>query len=149
MVAHLKGDTNPSYAHGMSRSRTYKSWQCMKDRCLNPKSEKWDRYGGRGIRVCKRWLKFENFLADMGERPEGTTLDRKNNNGNYGPGNCRWAKEIVQQRNKSNVKLDAIAAARIRQLLREGATTKWVATNFGVSQSTVSDIRRGRYWREE
>ena len=73
-------------------SRTYRSWQSMNQRCNNPKASFYNRYGGRGILVCKRWKHFENFLADMGERPVGTTLDRyPNNDGNYELTNCRWA----------------------------------------------------------
>lgn len=63
----------------------------MWTRCTNPNVKSYKDYGGRGIRVCKRWEKFEHFLADMGERPEGKTLDRKNVNGNYTPANCKWA----------------------------------------------------------
>jgi hypothetical protein len=68
-------------------------------RCRNPKSKIYRYYGGRGIAVCDRWRSFENFLADLGERPEGTTLDRINVNGNYEPGNCRWATAKEQARN--------------------------------------------------
>jgi hypothetical protein len=79
---------------------TYKTWSSMVRRCSNPKAGGWERYGGRGIKVCERWLKFDNFLADMGKRPPNLTLDRKNNDGNYEPGNCRWATRSEQQHNR-------------------------------------------------
>lgn len=83
-------------------SPTYTSWNHMMDRCKNPKHLHYHRYGGRGITVCKRWIKFKNFLEDMGERPEGLTLDRRNNDRGYYPKNCRWATNIQQNRNRRN-----------------------------------------------
>lgn len=75
-----------------SATPTYSSWIHMRDRVLNPKHVHYDRYGGRGITICERWDKFKNFLADMGERPTGKTLDRyPDPDGNYEPDNCRWA----------------------------------------------------------
>lgn len=81
----------------------YRSWKHMKHRCTNSNDKRWEDYGGRKIKVCKRWLNsFSNFLTDMGECPRGRSLDRKNNNKNYCKSNCRWAKPEQQQRNKRN-----------------------------------------------
>ncbi len=94
--------------HGMARkgkhSREYRSWGTMRTRCSNKNVPEYPRYGGSGIRVCDRWKRFENFLSDMGLRPQNTTLDRINNLGNYEPNNCRWATRKQQSRNtKQNV----------------------------------------------
>ena len=79
----------------------------MRQRCLNPNATSYDRYGGRGITICERWDSFANFLADMGERPEGMSLDRIDGNGNYEPANCRWATPTTQRRNRAAVLVPA------------------------------------------
>lgn len=85
--------------HGMHRTPTHRTWKAMLDRCLNLNAHGYENYGGRGILVCDQWLRFSNFFADMGLRPKGTTLDRIDTNGNYEPGNCRWADKKTQRRN--------------------------------------------------
>jgi hypothetical protein len=94
----LRSDTNTT--HGQTGSREYRSWCSVIQRCTNPLSNSWSRYGGRGITVCATWAaSFERFLADMGPRPPGTTLDRKDNSLGYEKSNCRWATPKEQQRN--------------------------------------------------
>ncbi len=97
--------SNTKHGHSVSnetRSTTYNSWASMLNRCRNKNYHRYKDYGGRGISVCDRWNKFDAFLSDMGERPLGTTLDRLNNDGNYEPGNCRWATQHEQQNNRRN-----------------------------------------------
>lgn len=80
---------------------TYRSWRAMKTRCLNENHKVYERYGACGVKICERWLTFEHFLSDMGERSDGMTLDRyPNQQGNYEPGNCRWATRSQQNRNR-------------------------------------------------
>lgn len=96
-----KGNTRevegyPSHLHPL-----YMTWAAMKDRCLREKATGYKNYGGRGIAVCERWLgSFSQFVQDMGERPEGHTLDRIDNDGNYEPSNCKWSTSLEQNRNR-------------------------------------------------
>lgn len=86
--------------HGMSTSRVYKIWAGMIQRCSNENIEHYGRYGGRGIRVCARWEKFENFIEDMGDAPLGHSIERRDNDGNYEPGNCLWLPMEKQAQNR-------------------------------------------------
>lgn len=112
--------------HGLSRNQRmrlpphplYKTWVAMRNRCNNSRDVQYKDYGGRGIKICERWNDFPSFLADVGVRPVGTTLDRKNNNGHYEPGNVRWATKLTQVRNRRNTRPDFIYHAW--NLLRTG-----------------------------
>ncbi len=104
-----KSKTHTKHGCGVQRTPEYLAWVNMKARCRRKTHPGYGRYGGRGIKVCERWLtSFNNFLADMGQRPsEQHSLDRINNNGDYEPGNCRWATIIEQQNNlRSNVPVE-------------------------------------------
>lgn len=93
------------HKHGQSQTRTYQSWVMARFRCISSKHPKYPDYGGRGIKMCDRWLNsFENFLADMGERPEGLSLEREDVNGHYEPGNCKWATQSEQSLNRRDRK---------------------------------------------
>ena len=97
----LKGDQAAAYKHGHDYSSpTYRSWKNMKNRCTRPTDKQWADYGGRGIKVCDKWMKFDGFLEDMWVRPAGMTLDRIDNNGNYELQNCRWASLKTQRSNR-------------------------------------------------
>jgi hypothetical protein len=94
-----------SKTHGMSETREYRIWQAMLRRCNNPKAVNYPDYGGRGISVCRRWTSFENFYADMGACPEDHSIERKDVDGIYEPGNCVWADRTTQCRNKRTNRL--------------------------------------------
>ena len=104
-VSQKTGLANTKHGHNRSRknggeSPTYSSWAAMMKRCSNPKTRNYELYGGRGIQICARWCSFQNFLADMGERPYAKSLDRIDGNGNYEPANCRWATPKEQRANR-------------------------------------------------
>lgn len=123
----------PNLTHGLTGTRVYRVWRNMHSRCENPNVPCYEHYGARGITVCKRWFKFENFLADMGPPPSpGHSIDRIDWTGNYSPKNCRWATDAEQARNRSDNIL----------LTFDGKTmTAWDwAAELGIGPSTV-------YWR--
>ena len=127
-----------SKTHGMSnKTRTYKTWKEMRQRCNNPNNDKWKWYGGRGIRICSRWDIFEAFLQDMGERPEGMTLDRVDNDGDYEMSNCVWASHKDQTRKQLKNKLNMESAESLRADRVAGMTYKALAAKYGIDQKTA------------
>jgi hypothetical protein len=159
----MSGKKNPSFSHGHATgdkvSPTYTTWRSMTNRCRDPKSFGWSRYGGRGISVCARWLAFESFLADMGNRPKGKTLDRINNDGNYEPGNCRWATRSEQMKNRDISTFvrgerhhqSKLTAQQVRDIRANYAlcrvTLKELAERYRISVSQTHNITSGKHWR--
>ena len=127
--------------HGMTGVPTFKSWDSMKQRCLNPNSPDYANYGGRGIKVCEEWVdSFDSFLADMGTRPTGTTLDRIDPNGNYEKANCRWATVKTQNSNKRATKRYAFNGKEL--------TASEISELTGVQQRLIVDRMRAG-WKIE
>lgn len=111
--------------HGMSYTRVYRVWQGIVKRCTNPSDVNYPLYGGRGINVCSSWLKFVNFYRDMGDPPEGKSIERDDNGGDYCPENCRWATLKEQNRNKRNnhrVVVNGLTLTIAEWALRSGLT---------------------------
>jgi len=115
--------------HGMRGHALYKTWVEMRYRCENPKKHNFQYYGGRGIKVCERWNDFPNFVADMGERPVGTTLDRIDLDGDYFPGNCRWASKKTQMNNMSSNRTLFVDGERL--------TMTQASERYGVKVGTI------------
>jgi hypothetical protein len=130
---HWKKVDNPVMAHPL-----YQTWASMIKRCYNPRSNRYVSYGGRGIMVCDSWLDFWNFAESMGDRPDGLTLDRKDNNLDYTPENCRWATKEQQANNKRNTVIVLYKGERMSMV------NAWRASGEIVNLATYSDrIRRG------
>jgi len=132
----------------------YGRWNAMKQRCFNPNQAHYERYGGRGIKVCEAWLDFANFLADMGEPPDRSyTLERDDNNKGYEPGNVRWATRSEQ---RANSRTGTVGSRHGRSKLTERdveiirsspLNCAQLGRAFGVVPSVISGIRLRRSWR--
>jgi hypothetical protein len=150
----------------------YYAWNAMKQRCSNPRNASFKNYGGRGISVCARWAEsFEAFIADMGPRPKGLTIDRLNNDGNYEPSNCRWAtreQQIANSRKATGVRhgtktspywerakgeqqaqavLTAPQVLEIRLRAARGERPTAIARAFGVTSQNVNAIAKRKTWK--
>ncbi len=128
--------------HGRAKTRVYRCWTGMLQRCSNPNVENFHNYGGRGINVCKRWLKFENFYADMGDPPKKMSLERVNNNGGYNPSNCIWACVATQSQNRRTnvfIKINGekltIAQAAIKFKINYQTLYYRIKNNWGVKRA--------------
>lgn len=130
-------DVTRNRTHGKSKTPTYKNWAEMLKRCRNPKSKNWEYYGGRGITVCDRWLSFENFLEDMGERPDGMSVERMNNSLGYSPENCKWATFLEQMNNTRKCKPVFFNGRTI--------TISMLAREYGLNPKAVLErVRKGK-----
>lgn len=138
------------HGHTIGRrcSPTYHSWQAMLARCRYVERDSHNKHAGRGIGVCARWQSFDAFLADMGERPNGCTLDRIDNNADYSPSNCRWATPVQQARNRRNARLTFDGAVAVAVMRLRGVPCKAIAAKFGISESLPREIVKGRTWKD-
>lgn len=143
--------------HGKTRTPEHGTWTWMRNRCLNPTNQRYSEYGGRGIKICERWLEsFENFFADMGPRPSPQhSIERENNNGNYEPGNCKWATRTEQNRNsRQNVKLthngETLTVAEWTQRLGFKRATLYyrISAGWSVSRALTTPLQAGPYQRK-
>ena len=134
-------------AAGGKLTRAYEVWLNMRNRCNNPNHPSYKNYGGRGISVCDRWSDFKGFLEDMGEQPAGLEIDRIENDGDYEPGNCRWATSKQQKENNRKPKLTKLKVQVIKKLLAESSLTQEdIARIFIVSPMTISNINTEKTW---
>lgn len=131
----------------------YNLWKAMRMRCLSPKVKAYDSYGGRGIRICERWDSFENFVADMGPRPEGMTLERKDNDGNYEPANCVWASRTNQANNRRSNRIVEYAGERLTlaELSRKfgipyGRLYMRLSRGVSIEQAVLKELERPKWF---
>lgn len=150
----------PAKSHGHTRfnfssqrSSTYTTWENIKQRCLNPKNTNYPRYGGKGIKICDRWLEFENFLEDMGEKPfKGWHCARKGDIGDYTKENCEWKSprdnksEAHRGEKASSAVLTEDKVKQIKILHKQGLTQAALGRHFGVTRGCIWRIIKRKSW---
>lgn len=137
--------------HGMSKSRIYRIYRHMINRCGNHGVDSYPLYGGRGIRVCEEWKTFEPFYewAMQHGYADNLSIDRRDNEKGYYPDNCRWSTELEQARNKRNTVASEEIAEKIRSMRRDGVRNRDIAAMYSMSRSNVSDITYGKIWKDD
>lgn len=138
---------NNHKTHGMSKTKIYKTWVSMIERCTNKNHGSYKDYGGRGITICKEWENFEIFYSDMSDCPDGLSLDRKDNNKGYSKNNCHWATSEEQCQNKRNTKMNPIAVRCVRYLYKKGIKITELANAYNINYSTMEAIINYRSWK--
>lgn len=156
MSENKKGENHPRYKHGGKKKtpKFYNVWKDMKNRCENKNNQAYERYGGRGIKVCERWQKFENFKEDMyqsyvehKQNHSSTTIERMDFNGHYCPSNCKWITRSEQSKNKRMKKLNPENVRSIYKALKKNDSRgrgRELADKYNISEQTVSDIKHQR-----
>lgn len=133
----------------ISKHQFYGTWSSMISRCTREKNNRYDIYGGRGIKVCDEWMNSHNFIMwceSFGSMPKGTQIDRIDNNGNYDPSNCRLVTPKENARNRSTTKLSLEKVQEIKIMYCSGLSQGEIAEQFGVTQTTVSEVVLGKIW---
>jgi len=146
------GDANYEVVdfHGLCKTREYKIWENMKERCYDKNNNAYKNYGGRGITVCDSWRNsFSEFIKDMGFCYDSNMqIDRINNNGMYEKNNCRWTTITQNSRNRRGIKLSMEKAREIRKKYAEGERVNKIAREYNVGHSVIGDVIRNKIWKE-
>lgn len=132
----------------MWKSRAYNSWASMIQRTTNPNATAWAQYGGRGIAVCDRWRSFAAFYEDMGDPPDGCSIDRVDNAGDYTPDNCRWATTAEQNSNKRPDPKRKMTMDDVNSVRQSQDSVRSLARQYGVNRHTIARIRKNLTYKE-
>lgn len=140
------GVTVRNTRHGMRNTPEYRVWAAMKSRCINPGSQAWRNYGGRGITVCAQWIEsFPQFLNDMGEQPSSNhSIDRLNNDGGYAPENCQWVERLTQANNRRTNRIVEVGGKKVT--MRQASTLLGISYSLLKSRSKTNIKTDGLAW---